>query len=137
MQEKATQAQLQHQQAADQQAATASASQAQIQQLTQEVQQLKVYHDSLHHQLQQAQQHKALAESQIEAWRAQHAQQAPQVAELLTERQAWIEDLQRERAAASAAAAAAEVGTSRSGPVWVSCTQEIYRYLLVFVIPMR
>ena len=91
------------------QAAAASASQVQVQQLTAEVQQLKAYYDNLHHQLQQAQQLKSAAESQIEAWRAQHAQQAPRVAELLSERQAWIEELQRERAAASAAAAAAEV----------------------------
>jgi predicted nucleic acid-binding Zn-ribbon protein len=89
-------------------AAAASASQVQVQQLTAEVQQLKAYYDNLHHQLQQAQQLKSAAESQIEAWRAQHAQQAPRVAELLSERQAWIEELQRERAAASAAAAAAE-----------------------------
>ena len=103
-----TEAQLQHQQAADMQAAAASASQVQVQQLTAEVQQLKAYYDNLHHKLQQAQQLKSAAESQIEAWRAQHAQQAPQVAELLSERQAWIEELQRERAAASTAAAAAE-----------------------------
>ncbi|DBA65966.1 TPA: hypothetical protein ACH3X2_002987 [Trebouxia sp. C0005] len=108
LQEKLTEAQLQHQQAADMQAAVASASQAQVQQLTAEVQQLKVYYDNLHHQLQQAQQLKSAAESQIEAWKAQHAKQAPRVAELLSERQAWIEELQRERAAASAAAAAAE-----------------------------
>ncbi len=103
-----TEAQLQHQQAADMQAAAASASQVQVQQLTAEVQQLKAYYDNLHHQLQQAQQLKSAAESQIEAWRAQHAQQAPRMAELLSERQAWIEELQRERAAASTAAAAAE-----------------------------
>lgn len=109
IQEKSTEAQLQHQQAADMQAAAASASQVQVQQLTAEVQQLKAYYDNLHHQLQQAQQLKSASESQIEAWKAQHAQQAPQVAELLSERQAWIEELQTERAAASAAAAAAEV----------------------------
>ena len=50
-----------------------------------------------------------MIQGQVEAQRAQHAQQAPRLAELVSERQAWIEDLQRERANASAAAAAAEV----------------------------
>lgn len=109
LQEKVAEAQLQHKQALGAHAANASANQAHVQQLTQEVQQQGSQLEGLHQQLQQAQHHKAAAESQLEVWRAQHAQQAPQVAELLRERQAWIEDLQQERAAASAASAAAEV----------------------------
>ena len=104
-----TEAQQRHQEAVDQQIATASASQAQVEQLTQEIQQQRSTLAALQQQLQHTQQQKVAVEGQVEAWRAQHAQQAPQVAELLRERQAWIEDLQRERAAASAAASAAEV----------------------------
>ena len=104
LQDKVNAAQLQQQQNSDKQAAAAAAKEAHIGQLTQEISQLQ----SLQEQLQQTQQSRDMIQGQVEAWRAQHAQQAPRLAELVSERQVWVEDLQRERADASAAAAAAE-----------------------------
>ena len=90
-------------------AAAAARNALQLKQLNQEVEQQNTYLGNLQQQLQQAQQQRDAAQTQLEAWRAQHTEQAPHIAELLRERQAWIGDLQKERAAASAAAAAAEV----------------------------
>ena len=109
VQDAITQAQLQQQQAAETHAAAVGANEGRIQQLSSEVQQQQAQLDSLQRHLQSAHQQRDAAQSQLEAWQAQHAQQAPQIAELLNERQAWIQELQRERAAASSAAATAEV----------------------------
>lgn len=109
MQDEATHAQLQHQQAAEQHAAATAANEERIQHLSSEVQQQQAQLGGLQEQLQTAHQQRDAAQRQLDAWQAQHAQQAPQISELLNERQAWIQELQRERAAASAAAATAEV----------------------------
>lgn len=106
VQDAMTQAQMQQQQAAETHTA---ANEGRMQQLSSQVQQQQAQLDSLQQRLQSAHQQRVAAQGQLEAWQAQHAQQAPQIAELLTERQAWIEELQQERAAASAAAATAEV----------------------------
>lgn len=102
-------AQLQHEQTVDRHRSDAATSHARIQHLSSEVQQQHAQIASLQEHIQAAQQQRDAAQHQLESWQAQHAQQAPEIAELLTERKAWIEDLQRERAAASAASAAAEV----------------------------
>ena len=109
MQEEATHAERQHQQAAEQHAAATAANMDHMQHLSSEVQQQQAQLDRVQQQLQTAHQQRDAAQGQLDAWQAQHAQQAPQISELLTERQAWIQELQRERAAASAAAATAEV----------------------------
>ena len=109
VQDAVTQAQLQQQHAAGTHAAATAASEGRIQQLSSEVQQQQAQLDSLQEHLQSAHQQRDAAQSQLKAWQVQHAQQAPQIAELLNERQAWIQELQQERAAASAAAATAEV----------------------------
>ena len=49
------------------------------------------------------------AEGQLQALRLQQEQQAPQVAALVSERQDWIAQLQKERAAASKATQKSEV----------------------------
>ena len=112
LQEKMNETQLQQQQQqqdTDKQAAAHTASQKHIKLLAHELSQQNSALQSLQEQLQQTQQSRDMIQGQVEAWRAQHAQQAPRLAELVSERQAWVEDLQRERANASAAAAAAEV----------------------------
>ena len=112
VQDTVTQAQLQRQQAAETHAAAVGVRERRIQQLSSEVQQQQAQLDSLQQHSQSAHQQRDAAQSQLKAWQAQHAQQAPQIAELLNERQAWIQELQRERAAASSAAATAEVLTA-------------------------
>ena len=109
LQDAAAKAQLQHQQAVDKHTSDAATCNAHVQHLSNEVQQQQVQIVSLQEHVQAAQQQRDAAQRQLESLQAQHAQQAPQVAELLTERKAWIQDLQKERAAASAAASAAEV----------------------------
>ena len=109
LQDTVTQAQLQQQQAAEIHVAAAAANDSHVQQLSSKIQQQQAQLGSLQQHVQSAHQQRDAAQSQLEAWQVQHAQQAPQVAELLNERQAWIQELQQERAAASAAAATAEV----------------------------
>lgn len=112
VQDEATHAQLQHQQAAEKHAAFTAANEARIQHLSSEVQQQQAQLDRLQQHLRTAHQQRDAAQGQLDAWQAQHAQQAPQINKLLNERQAWIQELQQERAAASAAAARAEVSVA-------------------------
>ena len=60
------------------------------------------------------------AEGQLQALRLQQEQQAPQVAALVSERQDWIAQLQKERAAASQATQKSEVALidTLSGLTW-------------------
>ena len=108
VQEQVSAAQLQQQRASEQQATSATADAAHIKELALELKLCAAALHSTEQELQHAQQSRDMIQGQVEAWRAQHAQQAPKLAELVQERRAWVEELQRERAAASAAACAAE-----------------------------
>ena len=86
------------------------------------------------------------AEGQLQALRLQQEQQAPQVAALVSERQDWITQLQKERAAASQATQKSEVALidMLSGLTWVPCLftqpQRLYKaapVLSLYLLPRQ
>lgn len=105
-----------HFDSSEQNEALLEASQAQLGDMQQQLVQQEERLHAVEQQLGEVSQHKdrreeqlQVAEGQLQALRQQQAEQAPQVAALVSERQDWIVQLQRERAAASQAILTSEV----------------------------